>query len=397
MKLRNIFIAISLLLIAGLFIVFKNTSPSNPKEVITDLLQQADIRINGDRPWDITVHNDGTYARVLAEGSLGLGESYMDGWWDCPALDQFFFKLCRARLSEKTPVTMQGCLAYIQSKIMNLQSKVRAFEVAEKHYDLSNELFQKMLDSRMLYSCGYWKRADNLEQAQEDKIDLICRKLNLKPGMKLLDIGCGWGGLAKHAAQKYGAHVVGITVSKEQAAYAKEITKGLPVEIRLQDYRDLTEKFDRITSVGMFEHVGYKNYATFMQVTHKLLADDGIMLLHTIGTNGSTTHGDAWINKYIFPNGMLPSVSQIATASECLFVMEDWHNFGPDYDKTLMAWHANFEKAWPTLKDQFDERFYRMWNYYLLSCAGLFRARDIQLWQVVFSKHGVVGGYESVR
>lgn len=385
-----------LIVVAGIGII-GSLFKSDSKEVVQKLLTKADIQINGDRPWDITVHNEKLYDRVLAQGSLGLGESYMDGWWDVPELDQFFFRLFRSGAIEQVPYSWNTIFAVAKSKLLNMQSKARAFMVGEQHYDLGNDLYKAMLDSQLVYSCAYWKNAQNLDQAQEHKFDLICKKLNLKPGMKVLEIGCGWGGLAFHAAQKYGVSVVGVTVSKEQAAFAQELCKGYPVEIRLQDYRDLKEQFDRIVSVGMFEHVGYKNYQTYIDVCSALLKDDGLMLLHTIGGNKSYTTGDDWMHKYIFPNGMLPSIAQIATALEGNFVMEDWHNFGTYYDKTLMAWYANFKKQWPELKAQYDERFYRMWNYYLLSCAGLFRARYIQLWQIVLSKHGVLGGYQSIR
>ncbi len=387
----------SLCLIAGLFLIYKQYAHANPKALAEKVLALADIKINGSRPWDITVHNNNLYARILSEGSLGLGESYMDGWWDVPALDQFFYKLLHAQLDKHWPKNLASALTVLKSKIINMQSKARAFQVGEQHYDLGDDLFKTMLDSRMLYSCAYWKNADCLEKAQEHKIDLICQKLQLKPGMKVLDIGCGWGGLAKHAAQKYGAQVVGVTISKEQANTAQKSVAGLPVEIRLRDYRDVNEKFDRIVSVGMFEHVGYKNYDTFMKSAHRLLKDDGLMLLHTIGSNGSQTMGDDWLNKYIFPNGMLPSIQQIAAATEGLFVMEDWHNFGSDYDKTLIAWFGNFEKNWNSIKSRYNERFYRMWKYYLLSCAGMFRARSTQLWQIVLSKNGEPGGYVSIR
>ncbi len=362
-----------------------------------DLLSNAGITINGRAPCDLCVRNNHLYARVLSEGSLGLGESYMDGWWDCEALDDFFFRIARSDVYNITPKNLSAICLYLQAKLMNMQSASRAFQVGEQHYDLGNDLFNVMLDKNMLYSCGYWHNAHTLDEAQENKCDLICKKLYLKPGMKVLDIGCGWGGLALHAAKNYGVSVVGVTISKEQADYAREKTKGYPIEIRLQDYRDLDEPFDRIVSVGMFEHVGYKNYDTFMKITHKLLKDGGLLLLHTIGGNSSQTHGDPWLNKYIFTNGMLPSVEQIAHASQNFFVMEDWHNFGPDYEKTLMAWHENFIKHWPQLKSNYDDRFYRMWVYYLLSCAGLFRARAIQLWQIVFSKAGVLNGYTSIR
>lgn len=398
-KNRNIlkkFLITCLFLVSGLVAACFIFKP-NSKKVIENILSKADITINGNRPWDITVHNENLYERVLAQGSLGLGESYMDGWWDVPQLDQFFFKLFRSDALQQVPYSWNTIFSILKSKLVNLQSKARAFMVGEQHYDLGNDLYSKMLDSKMVYSCGCWKTAKNLEQAQEDKFELICKKLYLKPGMKLLDIGCGWGGLALYAAKNYGVSVVGLTVSKEQAEYAQEKAKGYPVEFRLQDYRETKDCFDRIVSVGMFEHVGYKNYQTYIDICHRLLKDDGLMLLHTIGGNKSYTTGDDWMHKYIFPNGMLPSIAQIATALEGNFVMEDWHNFGADYDKTLMAWHTNFQKHWPDLKANYDDRFYRMWNYYLLSCAGLFRARYIQLWQIVLSKNGVLGGYQSIR
>jgi cyclopropane-fatty-acyl-phospholipid synthase len=250
----------------------------------------------------------------------------------------------------------------------------------------------------MNYSCGYWRDASSLDEAQENKLDLICRKLYLKPGMRILDIGCGWSAFGKYAAEKYDAQVVGITVSKEQVALGKELCKGLPVEVRLQDYRDVNEKFDRIVSVGMIEHVGYKNYREYFNVAAKNLKDSGMFLLHTIGDVVSTKNTDAWTHKYIFPNGMLPSVAQLGKAVEGIFVMEDWHNFGADYDKTLMAWYNNFIHGWNELKNNYSERFFRMWEYFLLSSAGAFRARNRnQLWQIVLSRNGVPGGYCSVR
>jgi cyclopropane-fatty-acyl-phospholipid synthase len=370
---------------------------SDPKLYAQNLLAQADIKINGSRPWDMQVHNEKLYARVISQGSIGLGESYMDGWWDAQALDQFFYKLLSAELDQKVGLNWTTVMTYIKSKLINMQSKSRAFEVGERHYDLGNQLFEKMLDNRMVYSCGYWCKANSLDEAQENKLDLLCKKLQLKPGMKMLDIGCGWGGLAYWAAKNYGVSVTGITVSKEQAEYACKNCADLPVNIVLQDYRDVQGKFDRVVSVGMFEHVGYKNYDEFMSVAHRSLKDDGLFLLHTIGNNVTAFATDPWINKYIFPNGMLPSMKQISASAEGKFVIEDWHNFGADYDKTLMAWHQNFDQHWDQLKSQYDERFYRMWKYYLLSCAGLFRSRQSQLWQVVMSKKGVAGGYISVR
>ncbi len=382
---------------AIVIIIYTFSFHGNPKKIANNLLQKADIHINGDRPWDMIVHNEDLYKRVLTQGSLGLGESYMDGWWDCRELDQFFFKLLRTDLSSEIYSDWSSMLHLLKAKLFNLQSKSRAFEVGKRHYDLGNDLFEAMLDKRMVYSCAYWKNASTLDEAQENKLDLICKKLQLAPGMKVLDIGCGWGGLARYMAEKYGVNVVGITISQEQADHARTSCEHLNITFRIQDYRDLNEQFDRIVSVGMFEHVGAKNYKTFMQTVHRCLKDDGLFLLHTIGSNVITRVGDPWITTYIFPNGQLPSPSQIAQTSENLFVMEDWHNFGADYDKTLMAWFKNFDSHWKTLQSKYDERFYRMWKYYLLSCAGLFRARQAQLWQIVFSKKGLLGGYNSLR
>jgi cyclopropane-fatty-acyl-phospholipid synthase len=366
------------------------------KSYITNLLGTYDIALGGERPFDIVVHNDRLFDRVMLEGTLGLGEAYMDGWWDTPALDQAIHKLLVHNIKANMPVDVGLIWSVIRGKILNLQ-RLRVREVGEKHYDIGNDLYSAMLDKRMIYSCGYWRNADNLDAAQEAKLDLICRKAGLEPGMKILDIGSGWGGFLKFAAERYGVEGVGITISKEQAAYANAHRDGLPIETRLQDYMSLEGNFDRIISIGMFEHVGYKNYRTYMQKVRSLLADDGLFVLHSIGGNRTQSHGDPWSEKYIFPNGMLPSQRQIAAASEGLFVMEDWHNFGADYDKTLMAWHDNFEAAWPVLSQQYDERFRRMWRYYLLSFAATFRARYVQLWQVVFSPKGQAGGYTSVR
>ncbi len=366
------------------------------KKKAQELLSLAGVEINGKNQWDIHIHNEGFYSRVLSKGSLALGESYMDGWWDVEELDEFFDHVLRVDLNRKL-ITPSVIFHILRAKFFNLQNISRAFKVGEQHYDIGNDLYSRMLDKRLVYTCGYWKNAQTLESAQEAKLDLVCRKLNLQKGQRILDIGCGWGSFAKFAAERYGVEVVGITISKEQAKFAEENTKGLPVEIRLQDYRDIDEEFDHIVSLGMFEHVGYKNYREYMNVVNRSLKKDGLFLLHTIGSNYSSSTTEPWIEKYIFPGGMLPSIKQIGKSIEEYFVMEDWHNFGVDYDKTLMEWFKNFDKAWPELKEVYGERFYRMWKYYLLASAGSFRSRKNQLWQVVLSKKGIRGGYQSVR
>ncbi len=367
------------------------------KRYAAELLNMTGIELNGDKPWDIQVHHPDFYSRVLKHGSLGLGESYMEHWWDCQRLDQFFERLFEADIESKLKSNQWMMLKLALFNIINLQTKRRALEVGRTHYDLGNDLFKAMLDKKMNYTCGYWRHADNLDDAQLDKLELSCQKLMLKPGMHVLDIGCGFGAFAKYAAENYGVSVTGITISKQQYHYAKENCHDLPVEIHFQDYREVQGEFDRIVSLGMFEHVGQKNYLTYMQKVHQCLKEDGLFLLHTIGSNVSNISADPWITKYIFPNSMLPSIVQIGRASEKLLIMEDWHNFGADYDKTLMAWHHNFDQHWQELQSHYDQSFYRMWNFYLLSSAATFRARTTQLWQILFSKQGVKGGYLAPR
>jgi cyclopropane-fatty-acyl-phospholipid synthase len=359
------------------------------------LLAPADVRIDGDRDWDLQMHDPRLPTRLLAQGSLGLGESYMDGWWDARSLDGLLYHLLDARIDERVR-GIAAVLDGLRAQLFNLQSRSRSFVVGERHYDLGNDLYAAMLGRRLVYSCGYWRQADTLDQAQEAKLDLVCRKLGLKPGMRVLDIGCGWGEALKFAAERYGVSGVGVTVSREQAEFARRLCAGLPIEIRVQDYRELGEKFDRVFSIGMFEHVGVKNYRRYFEVARACLPEDGLFLLHSIGNNVSQHHTDPWIARYIFPNSMLPSAAQIARAVEGLFVVEDWHGFGPDYDRTLQAWRDNVEASWEHLP-AYDERFRRMWRFYLAGSMASFRARRIQLWQLVLSPHGLRGGYEAPR
>ncbi len=363
------------------------------KKKIMSLLEGTDIEINGDRPWDIQVYNENLYPRVIKGGTLAFGEAYMDGWWGAKRLDRFFEKVFESGLDTKVK-SLSMLPYYLKSLFSNPQKGEHAFDVAKVHYDIGNDLYSLMLDKRMTYSCGYWDaygnrpEATDLDSAQENKLDMICQKLGIKPRDRILDIGCGWGSFIRYAAEKYGAHCVGISVSKEQVKLGNETKGDLPIEFRLQDYRTLNEKepFDHIVSVGMFEHVGPKNYKEYMEVVEKNLKDGGLFLLHTIGVNTSANRVDPWVHKYIFPNSVLPSAAQIFKAAEGHFVAEDLHNFGTHYDRTLMAWYENFKKGWPKIKDKYGERFYRMWEYYLLSFAALFRTRELQVWQIVFSK-----------
>ena len=357
------------------------------------------MRFNGDRPWDIQVRDPAMFQRVMRHGSLGFGESFMDGDWESERLDETFVRLLDARLDRRVNhlVRLQFIGWLLKNKLTNLQSRRRAFEVGERHYDIGNDVYEAMLDPTMSYSCAYWERASNLVEAQIAKLRLVCDKLALQPGMRLLDIGCGWGGLARFAAEHYGVRVHGITVSREQLALARERCAGLPVTLELMDYRDLSGHYDRVVSVGMFEHVGPKNYPAYFAAVDRVMAGDGLFLLHTIGNYDTTHTTDAWIDRYIFPNGKIPSARQIATGFEPFFVIEDWHNFGQDYDRTLMAWWHNFEAAWPELSTRYEERFFRMFKYYLNACAGYFRSRQGQLWQIVLAKLDRRERYRGVR
>jgi len=359
---------------------------SSPPRLLVELLEGTGVNIDGNDPCDIQVHDAETYRRILTRGSLGFGEAYMDGLWDCQQLDSMLTRL------------LSTLASVVGGWLINHQSPRRAFRIGERHYDIGNELFEAMLDPTLSYSCGYWAHAGNLEQAQRDKLDMICRKLELRPGERLLDIGCGWGGLARHAAQHYGVEVFGITVSREQLTLGRKRCAGLPVTLELMDYRDLQGQYDKIASVGMFEHVGPKNYTTFFDTVRRLLAHDGLMLLHTIGDTTTSHSSDPWIDKYIFPNSKLPSSQQIAAVIEPDLVIRDWHEFGLDYDRTLMAWWENFNRAWQSLHAvAHDQRFYRMWKYYLHCCAAAFRSGQMQLWQIVLTWRGARPGYRSVR
>ncbi|WP_136255010.1 cyclopropane fatty acyl phospholipid synthase [Onishia niordana] len=366
------------------------------RRIVEQLLNGSGVSLNGTAPWDLQVLHPDLFSRMLHQGSLGLGEAYMEGWWQCERIDEMIHRMLRHGLGERSNTPTERMLYKLQTGLFNLQSKARAYIVGETHYDLGNDLFERMLDPTMCYSCGYWKGADTLHQAQIAKLDLAARKLELAPGMRVLDIGCGWGSFAEHAARHYGAEVTGITISREQAELARQRCSELPVTIHLQDYRELDGRYDCIVSIGMFEHVGHRNYRTYFDTVNRLLSPDGLFLLHTIGSNNSDISADPWVHKYIFPNGILPSAMHIARASENYLLMEDWQNFGADYDRTLMAWLENFDEHWPEIADRYNDITRRMFRYYLSVCAGAFRARDLQLWQLVFSK-GREGRYDAAR
>lgn len=365
---------------------------------LRNLFAKAAIEINGTRPWDIQLHDNNFYSRVLAAGALGFGETYMDGLWDCQRLDILIDKILTHDIGVKPRLNFETLLLTLRARLLNRQNIRGARKAADVHYDLDVDIFESTFDDRLTGSCAYWPHADNLNQAQEHKLDLICRKIGLEKGQKVLDIGCGWGAFMGYAAERYGASLVGVTISRQQVDYATKRYAGLPLDFQLKDYRNSTDHVDHVVSMGMFEHVGSKNYRTYFECVRRALdGNNGFFLLHTIFSKFRNKTINPWIDKYIFPNGELPTIGQIGAAVEGLFVIEDVHNFGPDYDRTLMAWNEKFQIHRSALEARYGDRFCRMWEYYLLSCAGGFRSRWLSLGQFVLSPQGVAGGYQSVR
>jgi cyclopropane-fatty-acyl-phospholipid synthase len=359
------------------------------KDICGELLATCGIIVGGSAPADVTIHDERVWARVLRDGTLGAGEAYVDGWWDSNALDETICRLQQVKAVDALRENWMLVPHMLKARVLNLQTKRRAFGNGQHHYDIGNDLYEAMLDRRMLYTCALWSTgARTLDEAQEAKLALVCTKLDLRPGMRVLDLGCGWGGFAAYAAEHHGVEVVGLTVSREQVRFARERYAHLPIDIRLDDYRNADGCFDRVVSIGLLEHVGPKNYRDYMELVDRCLAPDGVAFVHTITGNRQRPHIDTWFDRYIFPNAALPSLAQLVLAMEGLFIVEDVHNIGEDYDLTLLAWFARFDAAWPELRGRYDERFYRMWKFYLLASAGSFRARAQQLVQIVMTRRG---------
>ncbi|MBX3154757.1 MAG: cyclopropane fatty acyl phospholipid synthase [Deltaproteobacteria bacterium] len=368
--------------------LIQSFDPRRAGELCRELLARADIVVGGDRPWDVHVHDERLWGRLLRDGTLGAGEAFVDGWWDTPALDQFVDRAQRGNVADALLDNWMIVPHLLRARVLNLQSVRRSFGSAQRHYDVGNDLYEAMLDARMLYTCAYWPGATTLEEAQDAKLDLVCRKLGLQPGMRVLDLGCGWGGFSAFAAERYGCTLASYTVSHEQVKWIRDRYAHLPIEVHLDDYRKATGTYDAVVSIGLMEHVGPKNYRGYFELVDRLLAPGGVAFVHTIASNAARRTMDPWFDKYIFPNSCLPSLGLLVTAMEGLFIPEDVHNIGEDYDTTLMHWWRRFDAAWPSLRARYGEPFHRMWKFYLLSSAGAFRARSQQLFQIVMTRTG---------
>lgn len=345
----------------------------------------------------LIIRNPKTYKYILALGSLGFGESYMNGWWDEEndnlmelsglLLSSGIYKKARGNFSLILNILLQRLFSlpiFIQNSRKNVQY----------HYDISNDFYRLFLDETLTYSCGYQiEKNDTLKEMQMQKHELICKKLALKRGDSVIDIGCGWGEMLIYAAEQYGISGTGITLSQEQAYLAKERIKQRELSDRLKivvaDYREFEGQYDKFVSIGMFEHVGKRNFSTYMNKVRELLKPGGIGLLHTVGTIGRAGR-DPWLEKYIFPGGYLPKlhdlISEMWTAD---LLVAHCENLKPHYAETLKRWSDNFrhnKKLIMAVSSKFDQRFIRMWDLYLQLCEATFRYGNIQLYQVLFCK-----------
>lgn len=355
------------------------------KTRVQSALAIADIQVNGTRPWDLIVRDPRFYERLLRTRSIGLGDSYMDSWWECADLEGCLWRILQSQVKNRRLAWWKSTIDRAASFFVNAQNRRGAKKVAEEHYDLGNELYQRMLDRRMVYSDGRWNAAKTLDQAQEKKLRAVCEAIALQPGMRLLDIGCGWGGLAKFAAEEYGASVVGVTISERQVELARDRCAGLPVSILLLDYRDIRGKFDRIVSLGMIEHVGKRNYRRYFEVARRAVRSNGLFYLSTVGSCGPVHCDDPWMLKHIFPNSHIPSWKEIENGMRGIFFAKNRENWSEDYRQTVLAWLGNFQRSWQEIRAQYDERFGRMWKYYLCAAAAGLRAGTSECWEVVLS------------
>jgi len=355
-----------------------------------------------EKPITVKLLKDDLNWKLLLDPELEFPEAYMRNEIEIEnaSMKDFLMELIknlgRSEISTTSLITKKLYQTWRTITNFNLPGNSR--KNVEHHYDIGGERGEKLYDifldkKHRLYSCAYWKNdTKTLEEAQQNKINHIVKKLDIKEGQKILEVGCGWGGMAFEIARQKGCEVTGISLSKNQIEYckrkAKELNLDNQVKFELIDYREAKGKYDRIFSVGMFEHVGRKFYNTFFKSMNKLLKDDGIFLLHTIGVVDKPTAPNKFIQKYIFPGGICPSFSQIINPIEKTgLIVADTETLIRHYDKTLESWLERFLERKKEVKDLFDEKFVKMWEFYMASCAAAFRYRDLVVFQLQIVKN----------
>jgi cyclopropane-fatty-acyl-phospholipid synthase len=354
----------------------------NAEARVRDLLARAGVAVDGGRPWDIRVANPAFYRRALDGGSLAVGEAYADGWWEAERLDEFFHRVFKAGLHERLAPSPWSGWRSLAGRLFGRRGRTHAPEA------LGSDVFRAMLGRRMSGACAYWKDARALDDADEAALELACRKLELKAGMSVLDMGSGWGAFARYAAERHGVSVVGVDISQERVQLARELCKGLPVALRVQDYEEVRGRFDRVVSLGLMEHAGAGSCRAVMAAAARCLKADGVALIHTAARNRAAGPRERWPAAGVLLEDGAPALSRLAAAAEGLFVIEDVHNLGTHYAPTLLAWHENLARRWPGLSGRYGDRLYRTLTFGLLSTAGRFRARQGQLYQIVMTRPG---------
>ncbi len=361
--------------------------PKMGRFLVERALRRADVRIDGDRPHDIRVLDPRFYGDVLRRGSLGFGECYVRRWWDADDVEELAFRLIRSgvySLSSAVP----GLPRDLRDMFANQQTRRLATRVADEHYSMGNDVFFAFLGGVRNYSCGIFDGDADLDAAQTRKLAKISSLLDLRPGERLLDVGGGWGELSRHAAAAHGCEVTHVNLSDEQIRHASALCTDLSVRVEKRDWRDVEGRFDKIAVIAMLTHVGPKNYRRFMQRMHDRLEPGGLMLIETVGTRHAAVRCEAWLDKYIFPGGVVPTRRQILGAADGLFDETRFESSGEHYVQTLRCWQENFERNWTDLSSRYDEERRRIFNYFFQSIGGAFRAGYVDHWHILLRRTG---------
>lgn len=369
--------------------LIKNILTNNTK---LQIINNKTSTISTNNNPDIIVNNNNFYTKLLKHGEIGLGESYVDKDWDSNNLEETLYNLIINQKKIENAI-IKNSPNLIIKKLLDIPSDIFSTDNTKNdikfHYDIGNKLYENMLGKSMLYSCAYfYKQGLSLDEAQYAKLDLIAKKLNLKEGMRVLDIGCGFGTAAIYLSKKFNVNILGISLSKEQINYFNSIYTGTQVQVIYKDYRELTREhnnsYDCIYSIGMFEHIGINNHIDYYNKCFKLLKTNGTMLIHTIVSNKRLYSHNSWITKYIFPGAELPHISDFTKKYTDNWLLQDLQCIGKSYSKTLLAWKKNINDS--SVFNNYDDKFKRTWNYYLLLCSAAFRAREITVFQLVYFK-----------